>query len=181
MAANSRKPKKCVWIKNGPSCGFVITYVLLLKGPTWLPCLLYLAPISFCHTLFIQPCFALDTITINSTIIIPTLSNPNNSIHYCFFKWCCPSFKPYPKSPSTSATWTSLHHEVHLSWTHNERFLQLLQALELPLLELHLEHCILFDYKNLHMNVLPSQGYKDTLDFENEYCYMDLKYFISIY
>lgn len=117
MAIDSQEPKKWVWIASGPNCRFSTTYVLLLKGLTWLPCLLYLALVSLCLALFTQPCscFALDISSINSTTTIPTLSNLNNSTHYYFFQWCCSSFKPYPKSPSTSTTWTSLHHEMHMS------------------------------------------------------------------
>ncbi len=51
MTIDSQKPKEWVRIASGPSCGFSIVHVLLLKGPTQLPYLLYLAHVS--HTL---PC-----------------------------------------------------------------------------------------------------------------------------
>jgi len=93
MVVNLWKPKEWVGIATGPNCGFAIAYVLLLKGPIQLP-------YSLCLALSTQPCPTLNA----SIAIIPTLSNPNNSIHYYFINWCCLFFKPYPKSLSIYIT-----------------------------------------------------------------------------
>jgi hypothetical protein len=77
MVTNSRKPKEWVGMTSGPNYGFATACVLLLKGPIQLPC-------SLCLTMSTQPCITLNTSTISSIGTIPTLSNPNNSIH-CYF------------------------------------------------------------------------------------------------
>jgi len=71
MAVNSWKPKEWVKIANGPSYGFTIVHVLLLKGLTQLlllalpcSCLSLRCPISLC----VQPCFALNLILL---VILP--------------------------------------------------------------------------------------------------------------
>jgi hypothetical protein len=99
-----QKPKEWVEITSGPSCGFATARMLLLKGPTRLTCLFYLAPVLLCLTLFGQSYPALNTSTTSSIATIPTLTNPNNSTHYWFLNSFCPSLKPYPKSLSTFAT-----------------------------------------------------------------------------
>jgi len=77
------KPKEWVGIKTKPNCKFAITCVclLLLKGPTCLPYLFYLVPISFCLTM---PClFYLDLAPLCLALsCLPTLG------HACFaYPW----------------------------------------------------------------------------------------------
>jgi hypothetical protein len=67
---------------SGPIYGFTIVHALLVKGPTRLPYLFYLALVLLCFTLFIQPCLVLNINTISSITTILTFSNLNNSIHY---------------------------------------------------------------------------------------------------
>ncbi len=72
MAIDSRKPKKWVRIASGPSYGFTIARVLLLKGP-YSTALLALACsyLALCHPA--QPCPALNTSTTSS--VSPCLLN----------------------------------------------------------------------------------------------------------
>jgi hypothetical protein len=70
MTIDSRKPKECVGITRGPSYKFTTigVLVLLLKGPTQLPCLLCSVLVSFCLVLSAQPCLALNNSTISSVV-----------------------------------------------------------------------------------------------------------------
>ncbi len=82
MVVDSQKPKQWVGVASGPSCRSITSrvpshvLVLLLKGPTLLPCLLCLALVSLCLTLSAQPCPALNTSTKSSTATIRTLAKP---------------------------------------------------------------------------------------------------------
>jgi hypothetical protein len=69
MEVDSRKPNEWVEIANEPNCRFVTTHVrvLLLKGPTHLPCLALSS--------FASPCLALAPFC----LALPTLSDKNKS------------------------------------------------------------------------------------------------------
>ncbi len=69
MATNSRKPKEWVGISNKPNykCATICVLVLLLKGPTQLPCLFYLALIPLCFAL---PCSICSTLPMPKTLLL---------------------------------------------------------------------------------------------------------------
>jgi hypothetical protein len=88
-----QKPKEWVRITSGPSYKFATTRMMLLKGPTRLPCslclalvslclslvLFYFAPISLCLTWCAQPYLALNTSSNTSLhLVCSTLPCPKH-------------------------------------------------------------------------------------------------------
>jgi hypothetical protein len=90
METNSQKPKEWVGIANEPNYKFATIYVrvLLFKGPTCLPCLLYLAHVMLYLAL---PCLVYFALPLPHVVLTcPTLLALPLAMHVllCYYQRC---------------------------------------------------------------------------------------------